>query len=329
MEANKKPLLENLKKIGKGIVPFVNPLEDLSRKKDFDTNSWFVIGHFEAEGHKLNFLFHLMTLHMQDNMSILTSVFSITDETTGFYYGEDKVFPLSLAEISETEFSIKAPNGFMSGDLNQMHVQATMPCGKVDVTLNPVGYALYNGSTGYFPMLNMNIHQYSLPTLATTGTITIEDKTYEINGTSWFDRQWQNQSIDIGGHWSWMDINLDNGDKISLWDTVEDSTGNETAWATILHPDGSQTVTAVEPLSIGQSDYWLSQKSGQKYPTHWMVKIPTLDACLEVTPCPKEQEIVSQHEALHKYEGASSVKGTYRGKETTGYCYVELVGSWK
>ena len=54
-----------------------------------------------------------------------------------------------------------------------------------------------------------------------------------------------------------------------------------------------------------------------------------MDACLEVTPSPREQEIVSEFEFLHKYEGASSVKGTYKGKETTGYCYVELVGPWK
>ncbi|OOM73668.1 hydroxyneurosporene synthase (CrtC) [Clostridium puniceum] len=329
MKKNQKTLLENLGENGKGIVPFVKPVEDLYWKKDFNNNSWFVIGHFEAEEHKLNFLVHLMILDMKDQQPIFNSMLSITNETTGWYSGEYKLFPLSDIEISDKEFNMKALNASMSGSLDRMHIQATMPNGKVDVMLSPVGYPLYNGGTGYFPMFDMNIYQYSLPTLDTIGTITIEDKTYEINGTSWFDRQWQKQTINLAGHWSWMDINLDNGDKISLWDTVDHSNGNENAWATILHPDGSQSVVSVEPLSVGESNYWLSTKSGQRYPTHWIVKIPSLDACLEVTPVPREQELIAELEIFNKYEGASTVKGTYKGKETTGYCYVELVGSWK
>ncbi len=329
MNTNQRPLLENLSTNGKGIVPFVDPKKDLCWNKEFDCNSWFVIGHFETEGHKLNFLYHVMILPSPDHSQLVNSVISITDETTGWYYGEDKIYPISQAEISESAFSIKVPNGTISGDLNQMQVQASLPCGSVDVTLNPIGHVIYNGGTGYFPLFDMNVHQYSLPTLQTSGTMTIEDKTYSVNGTSWFDRQWQNQEVEIGGHWSWMDLNLDNGDKISLWGTEEDSSGNENAWATVLQTDGTQIVVAVEPLSIGASDYWLSEKSGQTYPTRWTVKIPSLDAVLEVIPSPREQEIVSQFELLHKYEGASSVKGTYKGQEVTGYCYVELVGSWK
>ncbi|WP_373845152.1 lipocalin family protein [Clostridium sp.] len=343
MEKNQKTLIENLHKAGKGIMPFVKPLEDLCWKKDFDNNSWYVIGHFEAEGHKLNFLVHFMLMDIEGMEPNLHSTVSITDETTGFYFGEHKLFPLSDIGISDKGFNIKAPTASMSGGLDQMHVQATIPLGKIDVTMKMDGYPLYNGGTGYFPMFSIDVYQYSLPTMDTIGTITIKNKTYEINGTSWFDRQWQNQTSALSGHWCWMDLNLDNGDKISLWSSVDHLTGSENAWATILHPDGSQTLTAIEPLSLSESDYWLSTKSGQNYPTHWIVKIPELDACLEVTPSPREQELITNFDLLSKreqeliakadflntYEGASSVKGTYRGKETTGYCYVELVGLWK
>ena len=59
------------------------------------------------------------------------------------------------------------------------------------------------------------------------------------------------------------------------------------------------------------------------------MKIPDLDAVLEVTPVTTEQEIVSTAVERSKYEGASAVSGVYRGKETAGYCYVELVGVWE
>ncbi len=328
MKLNTKPLLENLKETGKGVMPLVNVQEDLYFKKAFNVNSWFAIGHFEAQGHKLDYLFHLMVYHLPNQPALLNSCFSITDETTGWYCGEDKMIPLSEGEISESQFDIKTPHGRMWGDLNRINIQAAMPSGEINVTLAPVGYALYNGGTGYFPLLGMNVYQYSIPRLITNGTLTIEGRSYDVNGFSWFDRQWEMKNGDLMGRWSWMDLNLDCGDVISLWGSVDAARGEETAWATILHPDGTQTVTVVEPLSRGESDYWESKKSGRKYPTHWVVKIPAFDACLEVTPFPREQEIVSEFPMLHKYEGASSVKGIYKGTEITGYCYVELVARW-
>lgn len=124
-----------------------------------------------------------------------------------------------------------------------------------------------------------------------------------------------------------MDLNLNNGDRISLWSAVEDG-GADNSWVTILHPDGRQTVTAIEPLSASESDYWLSPDSGKRYPTRWTVTIPAFDAKLDLTPHPREQELVP-FPAIAYYEAASSVRGTYNGKETTRYCYVELVGDWK
>ena len=60
MIANQKSLLENLKTPSSGLTPFLDPIRDLLWKKDVNSNSWFVIGHFDAEGHKLNFMYHLM-----------------------------------------------------------------------------------------------------------------------------------------------------------------------------------------------------------------------------------------------------------------------------
>ena len=328
MELNKTPLIENLKNNHQGVGTFLELEKDLLWKKEYNINSWFIIGHAESENHTLNFLFHLMLMNNEGQPPVMQSVVSITDETTGWYYGDDIVLPVSDIEISEDNLNIKLPNGSMSGNLENMTFKAQIPNGSIDVIAKPVGFPIYNAGTGYFPLLDMKVHQYSIPTLETIGSITIEGRTYEINGTSWFDRQWQNQGKEIIGHWTWMDLNLDNGDRLSLWDVVDDATNIETAWATVLHLDGTQSVVAVEPFRKGESNYWTSEKSKQTYPTHWVVKIPEYDACLEVTPAPAEQEIVSVVPPLNKYEAASKVKGTYKGKEVNGYCYVELVGYW-
>lgn len=322
---------EKLSVITKGVEPLLNPQEDLNWKKDCNSNSWFAICHFEADGHLLNFMYHLMIYPLPTG-AVMNACFSVTDETTGEYYGEDHFYPFDQVQLSEDNFSIKVPNGEMVGDLNEMKLKAYMENASVEVTMHPVGEVIFNGGAGLFSVCGIQVHQYSIPRMLTEGTMTIGMKTYEIKGgQSWFDRQWQQarrgMSASAGRfRWAWMDINLDSDDYISLWSTEDLQTGEEHAWATVLHADGSQTVATIEALSKNRGDYWVSPISKQKYPTHWLISIPELDTRLEVFASPKEQEIVSKF--INKYEAASKVTGTFKGKEANGYCYIELVGDY-
>lgn len=337
---NNELLIDNLKKnINTGAFPAVNPINDFF-VRDVSINSWFAIGHFECEGHTLNYLFHLMTMIRPNVPPVINSNLSITDETTGWYYADDKVYMIDEAEIKEIgegadkKLSIKVPNGSLLGNINEMHWKAEMPHGKIDVTMQSYGLPIYNGGTGSFPSIfEAGFNQYSVPNVKTTGTLTLDDKTYNVSGKTWFDRQWQEESgpdfISTKWNWSWMDLNLDNGDVLSLWDMNNETYGKNNAWATVQHPDGTQSTCMVEILKLSASDFFESEESKQVYPTKWVVKIPDLQAELEIKSLIKEQEIVSSIPFLHKYEGASSIKGTYKGEGITGYCYVELLGDWK
>jgi predicted secreted hydrolase len=317
----------------KGVGPLIDPLADLAFKEEFETNSWFAIGHFEENGEALNFLYHIMSIPAADGGRVIQACISITNETTGWYRAEDIVIPLDQAIISRTEFDIQMPNGRMRGNLDDFHITAAFADGTagLEIRAQAASPVIMNGGTGIFPLVGMTIHQYSVPRLVSCGTITMDGKTRAVEGVTWFDRQWQNQDAGTGPdgafQWSWMDINLDNGDAISLWSGAATSGGEERAWATILHADGSQTVAAAEP-GLGARDLWRSDKSGACYPTRWTVRIPAMEAELEVTPAPREQEFISQVPALNKYEGASSMTGLWRGKPAKGFGYVELVGRW-
>lgn len=322
--------------------PKYDPDKELMWNRYYDSSSWFVIGHFEADGHKLNYLYHQM-VWMDDKTGepMLNSVVSVTDETTGAYYGEDKFYPMSETKIAEDHFAIEVPNGSMDGDLKNMHVTAFMENASLDINLAFEDDIIYNGGAGVFKLAIIDVHQYSKPRIKPTGTLTLDGKTYEVTGDAWFDRQWQKMPDKKGSkkgeanvsdpvtdgtiHWYWMDLNMDCGDKLSLW-CVEIAKITR-AWATVLHTDGSQEVVEVTPFSKYQAKKWLSPASGQNYPIEFTVNIPKLDATLQVTPYPVEQEIASDH--ISKYEAASQVNGTYMGKTATGFCFVELVGRFK
>lgn len=326
MKLNNKPLLSNLESMT-GVAPKVHVAEDLPFKKDYSVNSWFVIGHFDQGDEKLNFMYHLMYLGIGERPAFLMSILSITDENNKLYKSEEVQYPLDQVEMTEDRFIVKVSNGEMRGDLNEMFVKADFGWGAVDLKLHAVGFPIYNAGTGNFPLIGMDVYQYSIPNIESEGTLTFQGKTHEVNGRCWFDRQYEMAFGPMIGKWCWMDINLDNGEFVSLWGATNLLTEREHSWCTVLHPDGSQCVAEVEPLSIGEADIWNSEASDMSYPTRWTIKIPEFDACLEILPVLCEQEVISEDDP--KYEAASTVKGTFHGEPVTGFCYVELVGGWR
>jgi predicted secreted hydrolase len=313
-----------------GVGPLVDAVKDLPIKRDYSVNSWFVTGHFTAEGHAISCLYHVMVMATPDGQRVIQSVASITDETTGWYSAGDIVLPYKGEGETADGIDYRLPNGEMQITPGAIHAKAMLKNGSLDLQMTPTSPTLYNGGTGIFPLLGMTIHEYSVPAMKATGSITMDGKTYKIDGNGWFDRQWQNDAP-AGSpemRWSWMGLRLDNGDSISLWSAFDSAIGKERAWATVLHKDGSQTVAAVEP-SLGATDKWTSKESGNTYPTRWSVTIPALNIRLAVTPAPRRQEIISVVPFLTKYEGAATASGSAGGKPIKGYGYVELVGVWK
>ena len=232
-----------------------------------------------------------------------------------------------------------------------LRLTAQMERASLNLTPEALGYPLYNGGTGKFHMVGMDIYEYSIPTLKTNGTIAIDGEVYEIrDGMSWYDRQWQQKFPKMPGFvekgvskimeekqkrsggfqlpvWGWMDINLENGDKISTWFAEEDN--GENCWATIMYPDGAQRTVLVEPVVARASDYWKSPQSGAEYPMTYRIQIPELEADLTVKTAVDNQELYFPENPLYNhYEGASAVSGTYQGRNVKGYCYTDLIDDW-
>lgn len=303
----------------------VSILKDLPYKKEYDVNSWFYIGHFNSQGHTLDFLYHAMVCKVKlVKMGIIC--LSITDETTGEYYSDMKAIPVQALKKEKDRFLVSNSTSSMSGDLDEMILKAEMPDGAVDLTMIPMGYPLLNGCTGKMRMLGTDVYEYSLPSLESTGSIRIKDKTYPVEGPVWFDRQWEND-MPATPTWGWMDLNLDCGDVLSLWFTYYE--GEEKCWATVLEPDGTHRLVEASSVIDNASEYWKSSFSGFSYPTKWRILIPSMDTDLTVICQPKKQELeCSLMKQLSHYEAASSVSGKYKGKDAKGYTYVELTGDW-
>lgn len=343
----KTKLTENLKNVLTAHRD-VNVVADMPYKKEYAVNSFFAIGHFSAEGHLLNYLYHVMTCEFPGQAPYLTYCFSVTDETTNDYYQYSHAYSFDEIKISEDKFFISTPKGSMSGTLDDIYLKCEIENAALNLHLTAVGYPLYNAETGRFVLGGMEMYEYSIPTLLSNGSIRVGEKIYEIkDGISWYDRQWElklpkapkvvidaaskimasRMNGDAFPTWGWMDINLDNGDVISTWFAKEN--GGENCWATLMHPDGSHKMVKVKPMISTAKDYWKSNASGHSYPMTYKIIIPELKADLTVSCAVKDQELFfPERSDLNHYEGAATVSGTYLDEKTTGYTYVELVGDW-
>lgn len=314
-----------------GVGPLLSPTDDLAWKPEYENDSWFFFGRFEANGEHLTYLFHAMIIPLPDLGNAVQLIVAIANETTGWYRSDDCIVPLDRDNVSPG-LNIKMPNGWIKGTLDDIRFEGALSDGSGNLSLqlsNP-GPVMFNGGAGEFTGVGMHVHQYSIPRIATTGTIDIEGKTYDVNGTSWFDRQWQQlATVPVDRlKWSWIGLTLDSGEAVGIWSCPMTAGSEPRGWATILHNDGSQSVISVDP-SLGATGEWLSPDTQYRYPTHWKVHIPLVDALLDVEPIPLEQEIVSSATPLSKYEGASRISGIWSGKSVTGFGCVELVGNWK
>lgn len=306
--------------------PAVDIHADLPCKPGYTVNSWFAIGHFQADGHTLDYLVHLMTLSVKGLVVGVDAAASVTDETTGWYGVRHTFTPIFRASARTDRLFVKAGDFLIAGTLDDLRVQARMRDAEIDVTLRNVGHPLYNRDTGRFDMLGMDVFQYSIPTMETTGRLVIEGREFTASGESWFDRQWQNQPLGPPrGRWTWMDLNLSNGWRVSLWDAVGADRRTD-SWVTVIDETGAHTVGELVPLGQDAADYWLTAPKGSRFPTRWLVRVPTLGMELTVAATPREQVVRGLSE---RYEGASVVHGTVRGEPVDGHCYVEMVGDWK
>lgn len=280
---------------------------------------WYVVGHLNAHGHRFGYQVSILSIGAAPQALI-----AITDKTTGKYYTQSQHYSPDQTSFSNVELDVRTPSATLSGPMNAMRLHATMPTGEINLTLSAQGPTLYNNGTGLMPLLGGTSYYYSLPSLASQGTLTENNHTYPVTGESWLDRQWGNWDQSTLQKWTWMAVQLSNGDRVNLWDLL--SQGSEFHYATVLRPDGTHEIVAVNPVADTTSGFWTSPTTGKRYGTRWTVNIPALDASLTVVAQPQGQEIQASGGV---YEGASSVTGRYRGKPVTGRAYVEQYGNWR
>jgi predicted secreted hydrolase len=294
---------------------------DLAAHPGIGWEAWYFVGHLCAGPHRFAYQIALTVGATGAETNI-----AVTDLSTGAFHQKWTAFPLDQVSASASQIDVRMPTGSVAGTLSALSLHGILPDGDISLGVRATGPALYFGGTGFIPLWGTTTYNVELPYLAATGSVTLDGTKYPVTGTAWLDHQYFGGDFSKFKKWTWMGLTMDNGDRIALLDNY--STVDEDHAATVLHPDGSMEVAALVPLAEDAGDFWTSPATGKRFPTHWVVRIPSNGTRLVVDARPRAQEIVRTSAASGVYEGAATATGTYRGRPAHALAHVEMLGGW-
>ncbi|MEI9972970.1 MAG: lipocalin family protein [Ignavibacteriota bacterium] len=68
-------------------------------------------------------------------------------------------------------------------------------------------------------------------------------------------------------------------------------------------------------------EYWVSPKTGAKYPVKWRISVPSVGVSLECSAAVRAQELVSEETGVTYWEGTVTYSGS-----SPGVGYLEMTG---
>ena len=167
-------------------------------------------------------------------------------------------------------------------------------------------------------------YYYSVTRMTTTGTLSIGQQSFRVEGTSWMDREWSTSALaddQIG--WDWFALQLSDGRDVMFYQIrLQDGGIDPHSRGTVIAADGSTFPLAWHDVQLKVLDYWESPRGGS-YPSGWRLNIPSAAIDLVVTPYIKNQELDL---SVRYWEGAVRLSGTSHGQPISGSGYVEMTG---
>ncbi len=200
----------------------------------------------------------------------------------------------------------------------------------IDLIAEETKGPIFQGIEGYSqkgPEAGNASYYYSFTRMETTGTITANSETFEVEGLSWMDHEFSTSALSDGQvGWDWFSIQLDNNTELMLYYLRrEDGSIDSFSKGNFIAEDGSTTNLSDDDYTITVTDTWRSAESGAEYPAGWEIEVDTGERSIFLIG---EPQIADQEfDASFKYwEGSIRLEGTSDGEAVGGYGYVEMTG---
>lgn len=325
------------------LTPIVFP-DDFGPHTDYQTEWWYYTGNLKTAegrhfGYQLTFFRRALlptdqspvrSSHLATNQ-VYMAHFALTDVVDKRHYAFEKLGRGAgeIAGAQAVPYRVWLEDWFVE----EIHpgvyrLYAEQDGIELDIYLTSLKEPILHGLQGYSQKgidPGNASHYYSQTRLASQGSISIQNRQYQVNGLSWKDHEYSTSALSAGQiGWDWFSIQLDNQYELMVFQIRrEDGTIDPFSSGTLVTPDTEPIHLSKEDFTIEVLDNWTSPRSQAIYPSMWKIQVPSHNLALEVNPYLKDQEL---NLTYIYWEGAVAVFGEQNGQSVSGSGYVEMTG---
>ena len=319
------------------------------------TEWWYYTGHLRdrATGDRYGFEFVIFRAERGDFPVSWASHVAITDEARGrFLYAQRSEIGPQVSRPTAAGFSLAlsglgqesgtaptAPSWAMVGADGSDEISVALAADEAHQADPPSSFALQlslvatkpaalHGCDGFVDFGPAGgSYYYSRTRMTAAGSLAIDGRQLDVDGTAWFDHQWGDFIAVGGGGWDWFAVNLDDGTDLTLSLVRDGSGGYPLVYGTLVGPTGAATPLAAGDFSVTTIGHWQSPVSGTTYPSGWRIRIPSAGLVIDLSPTVAGQELDTRASTgVIYWEGSQVVRATVGGHPVGGDAYVELTG---
>jgi predicted secreted hydrolase len=171
-------------------------------------------------------------------------------------------------------------------------------------------------------------HYYSRTRLLSSGSIEVNGKSYEVEGTSWMDHEFFTGSMAPSeSGWDWLSVQFDDGSELMLY-RLRHKDGSIDPYSSGSYVDarGKSRFLSLRDFAMTPGGAnWTSPATKAAYPLRWHISVPMLHLAFDVTTPLRAQEMTS-HFGPSYWEGAVDIAGTRGAAPVHGVGYLEMTG---
>jgi predicted secreted hydrolase len=306
---------------------------------DFRTEWWYVTGTVKtAKGKDLGFQITFFRTRPRVDprnpskfapRQILFAHAAVSDSSVGKLLHDQRAarsgFGIAEAKIGDADVRIKDWRFVRLAD-GRFSARIVARGFALNLMFKPTQQPLLQGVGGYSskgPDPKSASYYYSVPQLATTGTITRGKSIETVTGRSWLDREWSSRYL--GGAtvgWDWTGLNFDDGAALMAFRIRGADGRNLWAGGTFRRANGASVTLKPGDVRFTPTRTWRSKRTGAAYPVAQIltIKLPEGVKRLMLTPMFADQELDARSSGLPVYwEGLVRTEGGRGYLELTGY----------
>ena len=236
-----------------------------------------------------------------------------------------------ITEVTKQPVRIQVENWFIeqrSSQPEKWHIDATTNQFGLSLELSgirPIALQGENGLSKKSAAPGNASYYYSIPKLAVNGTIKIGEKTSEVTGHAWFDREWSTSALESGQvGWDWFGLHLDQDTELMYYQIRHANGTRDTQSHGSLFTDrGRNRIALGNEIMLQPIKYWRSTKTNARYPVVWRLQSAQHELDLLIEAKFNDQQ---WDNAFVYWEGAVSVTGLFKSKSINGEGFLEMTG---